>query len=654
MMLRSITCAAVIGILMVVPVVHAEPVIVEPGWTLIRMINFVNPQAAHYNPADGLLYVGRRGTSSDGLYRIDSRGFAVKLATGSNTAAVVVDPVDGDIFVSEDYGGRIFRTAFGATGRETWVYGLHSGDDDPIGMAVAPANYVGSVVAAGEALVIDRGNSGPDEVWAWSPDTAEGEWVIHADNGTLVDATDITIGVSDVYLVDHGSSVIYTLADDGTLTPLATSQPIGSPVGITVDPASDDLYVLDAGTGDRVVRVDPGTGTVTDVFTGFGDLSLVSWAGIDASPEGRRIIVTDTAQDAVFVFARCDATGFPEMDCDGNTVWDVCDIQLGMSLDCNGNQVPDECDLTSGTSDDCNEDGLPDECPDCPPLDVVFVMDTSTSMNDEAGALCQSLDAIVAQLVATGLDVTPTLLGIANNPGGAYGCLTDNVINLLGTAVPGSPPPGLEQLGSCPGGNEVAHEDWGLATAVVAGGFPWATDAMRLIVPISDEGPWCGNPVTQMDADSIGHAIVVAQEENVIVSPITGTGSSGSVIALAQQIADATGGTQSSSSAPDQDIAEAIANLVLDACSLVSDCNENDVLDDCETIGPADYNADSHTNLEDFPGFVSCMGGPGVTPVHPVSECVQVCMDAFDLNADVDVDLADFSAFQQALAGGNE
>ena len=137
MQLWSVVRIVSVVTLVVAQVARAEPVIVEPGWTLIRTISFENPQAAHYNPVDGFLYVGRRSTSSDGLYRIEPWGVAVKLAAEDRVATVVIDPVDGDVFVSEDYGGGIYRTAFGATGRETWVSGFHSGDDDPIGMATA-------------------------------------------------------------------------------------------------------------------------------------------------------------------------------------------------------------------------------------------------------------------------------------------------------------------------------------------------------------------------------------------------------------------------------------------------------------------------------------------------------------------------------------
>lgn len=288
---------------------EAGPTIVESGWSLTRVVSFADGQAAHYNPIDGRLYVGRRGTgSTDGLYRINAGGSPTKLADGSNVAVVVVDHDDSDLFLSEDFGGSIFRVGFGETGRTTWVSGFHAGDDDPIGMAIAPNNYTGSVLLPGEALVVDRGFNGPDEIWRFSPDTAEGETLVHADNSTLINAVDITIGRNDVYVVDTGEEGagntpgrIYRVEVGGALTLVVTSEAILDPLGIATDPTTGDLFVLDA-VGDRLVRVNPQTGVVSTVFTGFaipGD----GWAGVDVKPDGTQIFITDGA-DAIFTFSR--------------------------------------------------------------------------------------------------------------------------------------------------------------------------------------------------------------------------------------------------------------------------------------------------------------------------------------------------------------
>jgi hypothetical protein len=328
---------------------------------------------------DGHVYVGQRGTT-DGLYRINAFGLATRISGGSNIAAVCVHPDSGSVFQSEDYGGVVYRTAAGTTGRQNWVSGFHDGDDDPVGMAIAPADHVGDVLAPGQALVVDRGNSGPDEIWIWSPDTAEGEVLLHADVGILVDAVDVAIDAAEIHVADSGlaaDGVVWRVGPGGALTALVTSEPIADPAGIAVDPWNGDLLVLDHGA-DRLVRVDRATGQLDEVIVGFA--MTIGWAGVDITADGRRMLVTDLTSDRIYEFGRCGpGPGF--VDCDGNGVHDGCDVALGTHPDCNANGAPDPCDLADGTSEDCNLDGVPDECPLCPPVEVIFILDTSTSMD---------------------------------------------------------------------------------------------------------------------------------------------------------------------------------------------------------------------------------------------------------------------------------
>jgi hypothetical protein len=246
--------------------------------------------------------------------------------------------------------------------------------------------------------------------------------------------------------------------------------------------------------------------------------------------------------------------------------------------DCNDNGIRDDQDIASGFSQDCNDDGIPDECPVCPPVDVVFIMDTSGSMNDEADALCDSIGQVVTDLSAQGIEVNSAILGITKVD---FGCLRDYVENMLGGSVPGTPPPGEEFLDD--------NEDWGPATAIVADRYPWTPGAVRVIVPISDEAPEDGDgelaACDQEDADSLANAINLAVANDVIVSPISGTGSDQCVIDLASEIAVATGGTSFISTDPDQDLAGAITLLITDACSDVNDCNDNGIPDECDPDG---------------------------------------------------------------------
>ncbi|MCP4251533.1 MAG: right-handed parallel beta-helix repeat-containing protein [bacterium] len=63
----------------------------------------------------------------------------------------------------------------------------------------------------------------------------------------------------------------------------------------------------------------------------------------------------------------CNSNGVPDecespADCNTNLVQDVCEIGAGPPLDCNLNYVLDECDLADGTDDDFNTNGVPDRC----------------------------------------------------------------------------------------------------------------------------------------------------------------------------------------------------------------------------------------------------------------------------------------------------
>ena len=47
---------------------------VDPGWSLVDAIDFTRPMAPHFSPVDGLIHVGRAGTTNDGVYRLEADG----------------------------------------------------------------------------------------------------------------------------------------------------------------------------------------------------------------------------------------------------------------------------------------------------------------------------------------------------------------------------------------------------------------------------------------------------------------------------------------------------------------------------------------------------------------------------------------------------
>jgi hypothetical protein len=74
-----------------------------------------------------------------------------------------------------------------------------------------------------------------------------------------------------------------------------------------------------------------------------------------------------------------------------------------------------------------------------------------------------------------------------------------------------------------------------------------------------------------------------------------------------------------------------------------NDCNSNGVPDECEMITPGDFDGNGIIDLGDLEGFVECIGGPGALPAQTEPACIALCLDAFDLDGDGDVDLVDFA-----------
>ncbi len=242
------------------------------------------------------------------------------------------------------------------------------------------------------------------------------------------------------------------------------------------------------------------------------------------------------------------------------------------------------CDDDNACTVDICQDGvcfstsIPDCVPcqphyTCPPVQIVFLMDTSGSMGDEAAVLCSAIDQIVVDLQAQNVQVSPTILGITETPGGAFSCLTGDVLSLFGGDVPNDP-------GRCmfPDGSS-AFESWGPATAIVADRFDWSDGAIHIIVPVSDEGPCNGNRPDGCndpgdDRDSIENAIAVASSNSVMVSPITGSGSNDCVLNLSNALAAGTGGTAFQTAAAGTDLPDAIVGIILESCEIDLSCDD--------------------------------------------------------------------------------
>ena len=550
--------------------------VLELGWRITRRIPRTGPYAAHFSPVDGRIWFGERQASA-GIYKVIGQTGHTQVTSGSNVAGMLVGP-NGAVFWSEDFDGVIYRWFNGV--KSTWVSGFHSGDDDPAGMALVPPTWTGSGASPGDIIVVDRGNSGPDEVWRFSSTTAEGEVLIRADVPAFVDPVDVTVSNTSIWIADLGAG-LFRLDSALNLVPLTTSIALPEPNGITVDPITQDLFVHDA-TLEQVIRVDPATGASTVLID---NVASGSWASIDATADGQQLVLTATNE--ILVFSQCDPAQVPGSDCDGDGIADRCAIELGYVPDCNDNLVPDSCDLASGAEEDCDNNNIPDTCPQCDGLEVVFLMDNSFTMDDEGAALCATVSSVLTELEASSIAVDATLLTFAGAPTGIYSCMESEISATYGTALPGATL-GLTPFGTCPGGNEVAAEDWGRGIGLVAGRHPWAAGSARVIVPFTDEGPWCGDPILDPgnDRTSITYAMLSAVSNGVVVSPVIGSGAAAAVTSMADELALATGGSRFSSSNAATQLYDALIGLATQACVDQSDCDGDGALDICEPSPP--------------------------------------------------------------------
>lgn len=199
--------------------------------------------------------------------------------------------------------------------------------------------------------------------------------------------------------------------------------------------------------------------------------------------------------------------------------------------------------------------------------EIVFVIDTSTSVVDEATAICNAIANVDSQLQAAGLGSTSTVWSITSGGNAAsFPCVTDSVEAQLGGTVPGND-------GTCDGFLD-QEESWGQAVAIVADGYAWSPDVVRIIVPISDGGACNGDPCLDPgeDRDTITNAISLANANDVVVSPVAADGASFCVHGLQISMAVATGGIFQQTTSQTFDLGGTLASTAIFECTARLGC----------------------------------------------------------------------------------
>jgi YD repeat-containing protein len=357
------------------------PCIAESGWRLVMTSDpLPNARSAHFDNNEEpacWIYVGD-SASSGGLRCLQEDGtYTTAWNWGNMWIAGIVVHESGVFNSRGQETGVIYKTSWDVNGDpidppEEWVHEDDeteiSGDTDLTGMAIAPQHYSGEVLIPGRGLVVDQGSENDKRILEWDPATRHYLDLLHANDagGPLQTPVDVAIGSTRVWVVDLDGSV-YEFTAERELVPLDTSESIVSPGGVAIDPLSDDPVVLDSdrnGGVKRVVRIDPGSGNVTNVITHLPD--NLHEAGLDITDDGSYMAVTVSgASGKVFAFV---------LDSDGDGIEEGADncptvANLGHCSVTSSTVCTDDEDCPGGETcvqDDADGDGLGDACDNCP------------------------------------------------------------------------------------------------------------------------------------------------------------------------------------------------------------------------------------------------------------------------------------------------
>jgi RHS repeat-associated protein len=211
---------------------------------------------------------------------------------------------------------------------------------------------------------------------------------------------------------------------------------------------------------------------------------------------------------------------------------------------------------------------IPEGCASCKSLDVVFVFDTSPSMNDDTELVCSLAAQLIGSLAERGIPVNANYWGISDKQGNP--CASSWVSQELGTLLPGAPPAQFSSVLTCDAGG-LPSENWAIATALVASAYPWEEGAVRLVVPASDEGAYCGDPTTALDLSAIEFATAVALDNATVVSPLVPATAPDPIVAQAELLAVPTSGISVRAGQSPEQILSSLTAVGNAACETVAD-----------------------------------------------------------------------------------
>jgi DNA-binding beta-propeller fold protein YncE len=270
-----------------------------------------SPLAMAVDPARDRIYVLRSSVlGSDGsLAVIDAANFTTSsVATGLDSNAVAVDPVTGNVYVT-DAGNSDMTVIDGASGTASEVQVIAG----PTAVAVDPATGTVGVLCVGHSAdigIVTLINAGTGaqtlaypgyKLEALAVDTATNTFfvvdhlspygsvsAIDGVTGAVISATagiyPIAVAVNPVtdvaYALNNGAvGFNYGVAGTVTAWDLSTGTTstfdVGiNPIAIAANPAANKVYVLNSDPGGTVTIIDGATGSTTSVAAGYGPTAL--------------------------------------------------------------------------------------------------------------------------------------------------------------------------------------------------------------------------------------------------------------------------------------------------------------------------------------------------------------------------------------------
>ena len=114
------------------------------------------------------------GTYLDQVWRVDpdADGGPPEFVSSSTLNALAVDPVNGNLFASQEHSPGLGELARWDDVSAGWVGWSSAGNpfDYPAGLAISTSEFTGTAINPGEALLVESSPSGAnDNVWVFHP-----------------------------------------------------------------------------------------------------------------------------------------------------------------------------------------------------------------------------------------------------------------------------------------------------------------------------------------------------------------------------------------------------------------------------------------------------------------------------------------------------